>query len=247
MPSLDSRPIVVTGASGNLGRAVCSRLLRAGARVFAITRDETRLRSLLDAMTPAARQSGGALDGIAADLTREEPTEAAFEAAVRRFGAPWGAVLTVGGWTGGRTVRDTAGEELEAMFRLNVGTTFNSARAAMRRFDPESGGRLLTVSSLPVAAGHGLAGAAAYAASKGAVLALTRALAEEGCALRVTVNCLAPEALRTSENAAARLEGDPDALTPPSRVAEAAAFLLSTDAEVITGAVIPFPVGPGAG
>jgi NAD(P)-dependent dehydrogenase (short-subunit alcohol dehydrogenase family) len=196
---------VVTGASGNLGAAVVERLGRAGARVVGLTRED-------------------------ADLTDEEQVEAAYEKALQRHGAIWGAVHCAGGWAGAPFAQ-TEVATFEKMVAINLRSCFLCCRAALRRMRGE--GRIVNVAAITAAALQGVGGSAVYAASKAGVIALTKALAEEGSGVRA--NCVAPGTLRTPAN------GETQGQVPLEDVAEAILYLVSPEAGAINGAVLTFP------
>ena len=219
---LEGLPVVVTGASGNLGAAVCKRLLADGARVAAlVTRAESgdKLRAALGA--------GERVSTHLADLGSQAAAEAALAEAEARHGPLWGAVHTVGGWSGGKRVAEAEVADLDAMLAVNLRTAFVVAGAAMRRFAERRGGRLVTVAAFNVASGTRLAGNAAYAAAKAGLIALTRALAEEGAPLGIRDNCIAPDTLRTPQNAAAMPSADPSHWVSLEDAAAAIALLCS--------------------
>ena len=202
---MKSRCVVVTGSSGNLGSAVVERLERAGARVAALTHKD-------------------------ADLTDESQVEAAYEKALQRYGPLWGSVQCAGGWAGAPFAQ-TEVATFERMIALNLRSCFLCCRAALRRMRGE--GRIVNVAALTAAELQGVGGAAAYAASKAGVIALTRAIAEEGDGVRA--NCVAPGTLRTVAN------GETPGQVPLEDVAEAILYLVYPEAGAINGAVLTFP------
>ncbi|MGZ6144270.1 MAG: SDR family NAD(P)-dependent oxidoreductase [Myxococcales bacterium] len=146
--------VVVTGASGNLGAAVCARLEKEGIEVFRI-------------------------DRAVADLTDEAQVERAYDAALAK-GPLWGAVHTAGAWAGSK-VADTPVATFEKMIAVNLRSTFLCCRAALRRMRE---GRIVNVAAYGPATLSGLAGNGAYAAAKAGVIALTRAIAQESDQVR---------------------------------------------------------------
>ena len=86
-----------------------------------------------------------------------------------------------------------------------------------------------------------MSGSAAYNLSKAAVIALTKAIAEEGAKTGVRCNCVAPETLRTKENEKAMPRADPSRWVPIEDVANAIAYLLSDEADSVNGAVLTLP------
>jgi NAD(P)-dependent dehydrogenase (short-subunit alcohol dehydrogenase family) len=213
---------VVTGAAGDLGSAVCTRLLDDGFRVLALVRrgtDEVDARALKRV----------------AELSDEAQVEAAYDAAAAAFGAVWGAVHCAGGWAGG-TVARTDLATFESMMSINLRSTFLCCRAALRRMGGQ--GRIVNVSAYTAATSTSIAGSAAYTAAKAGVIALTKAIADEGIA-DVRANCVAPGTLRTAKNASAMPDANQDGWVPLTRVAGAIAYLLSADAP--NGAVLTLP------
>lgn len=215
---LSGRSIVVTGASGNLGRAVCARLARDGARVV-----------------PFVHEKRGA-DERQVELTDERAVDAAFEG----IPALWAAVNCAGGWRGGSPVRETPAGIFEAMIATNLRSAFLVSRAALRRFGPE-GGRIVNVTAANAAALVGLAGSAAYAAAKAGVIALTKAIAEEGAATGVRASCVAPGVMRTPQNERAMPGVDSAPWVEVDAVAEAIAFLCDPRSSAVNGAVVTLP------
>ena len=216
------RGVVVTGAAGDLGSAVCKRLLDGGFHVMGLVRKES------DELDPRAVQR-------LADLTDEAQVEAAYDAARAAFGSIWGSVHCAGGWAGG-TVARTELSSFEAMMSINLRSAFLCCRAALRRMGGQ--GRIVNVAAYTAFAAVNIAGSAAYAAAKSGVIALTRAIAEEALP-DVRANCIAPGTLRTARNASAMPDGNHDTWVPLSRAADAIAYLLSPDAP--NGAVLTFP------
>jgi NAD(P)-dependent dehydrogenase (short-subunit alcohol dehydrogenase family) len=215
---LAGRSVVVTGASGNLGRAVCARLAHEGARVVPFVHTKR---------APEER---------AVELTDERSVEAGFEG----ISGLWAAVNCAGGWKGGAPLRDTPLEVFESMIASNLRSAFLVSRAALRRFGPE-GGRIVNVSAAIVASLSGLGGSSAYAAAKAGVIALTKALAEEGATSGVRANCVAPGVMRTPQNERAMPGLDRSRWVRLEDVAEAIAFLCDPRSQAVNGAVVTLP------
>jgi len=223
--------IIVTGASGNVGSALATLLASRGARIAAVG---TR-RDRLQAVTVSLPGTGHlALSDF--DLT--DPVAAtALVAEVRRTCGRLDSVgTTVGGFATAK-LADAGLEQWDAMFSLNVKTTWNIYRAAVPAMREAGGGSLVAIGS---AAGlKGTAEMAAYSATKSAVLRLTESLADELRPDRIRVNAVLPTTIDTPRNRAAMPGADMSRWVKPSEVAEAMAFLLSDQASGITGALLP--------
>jgi len=218
--------IVVTGASGNLGSAVCQKLLAEGASIVALVHRESSRAALAEK-----------LDAKAEVRVAELASEASVAAALEGLGSLYGAVNCAGGWKGGTPVADTPVETFDEMIALNVKSAFVVSREALRR----GAKRIVNVASFTAAQLAGMSGSAAYNMSKAAVIALTKAIAEEGAKTGVRCNCVAPETLRTKENERAMPRADPARWVPIEEVASAIAFLLADGAGSVNGAVLTLP------
>ncbi|MFL5416113.1 MAG: SDR family NAD(P)-dependent oxidoreductase [Myxococcales bacterium] len=217
--------ILVTGASGNLGTAVCRKLL-ASARVVALVHKEGSRAAL-------AEKLGAKAEVRVAELSSESSVAAAFEGT----GPIWGVVNCAGGWKGGSAVAETSLDVFDQMIALNVKSAFVVSREALRR----GARRIVNVASITAAQLAGMSGSAAYNLSKAAVIALTKAIAEEGAQSGVRCNCVAPGPLRTEENQRAMPGVDPARWVSLDSVAEAIVFLLAPDTEALNGAVLTLP------
>lgn len=236
MAALEGRTALVTGASGNLGTAVCRRLLAGGAKVAGLVRSEAAGEELRAALGAAERFAP-----IVGELTDEASAESAVAAVEARLGPLWAAVHTVGGWAGGKPVAQSGLRDLDAMLSVNLKTAFVLARAALRSFELRREGRLVNVAAYTAAVGVKLAGSAAYAASKAGLIGLTRALAEEGAAIGVRANCVAPGTMRTPQNSAGMPAADASRWVALEEVAEAIAFLCDPAASGVNGNVVLLP------
>ncbi|WP_439596300.1 SDR family NAD(P)-dependent oxidoreductase [Falsiroseomonas sp.] len=225
-------PVLVTGAAGNLGRAVAAALAARGATVVGLDRVSAPLEAMLAALPGAGRHM--ALSDL--DLADPAACARAVAAVLARFGRLEGVVQTVGGFAMAPIAED-APPLFEAMFRLNLLTTANLFGAAVAAMRPAGRGSLVAIGAF--AALRAPAGMAAYAASKAGVLRLVEAYAEELKPAGLRVNALLPGTLDTPQNRAAMPEADPAGWVAPAQVAEAACFLLSRAASGITGALLP--------
>ena len=181
---------IVTGGGSGLGAATAERLAQAGCRVAVLDRDAARAEDV------AARIGGIAL---ACDVADAGAAEAAVAEAERRHGTPRILVNCAGIGTAARIVgRDGAMPlaAFERVIRVNLIGTFNLLRlaaTAMSRLDPLDGGeRGVVVNTASIAAYDGQIGQAAYAASKGGIVALTLPAARELARSGIRVLTIAP-------------------------------------------------------
>jgi NAD(P)-dependent dehydrogenase (short-subunit alcohol dehydrogenase family) len=230
--SLAHKTIIVTGAGGNLGAATLLALSRAGAHVVAAERREDAVRQSLAATGDPARHLGVA----DIDLTDEAACTTLVARALERFGRIDGLATTVGGFAAGATADTDAGLLLH-MMQLNAVTTLNILRAVLPPLRAAGGGSVVAVGA--ASAQRPVAGIAAYAASKAAMLCLVGNAAHELRAEGIRVNAVLPGTIDTPQNRAAMPEADAAAWVTPLQIAEVIAFLLSDAASGVTGALVP--------
>ena len=223
--------IVVTGAAGNLGRAVVEAFLAAGGTVCGLDHRQGRLLDLFP-------EHAGTLHIYEnADLTNREALIALGEQIRAEVGQVDVLVNTVGGFTMGERVDQITAETWNKMMDINVRSLLNASATFVPRMLEAGGGKIVTVS-----AGAALKGGArmgAYAAAKAAVLRLTESMAGELKASNIQANCVLPGTIDTPENREAMPNADFDKWVKPDKIARVILFLSSPGAEAITGAAIP--------
>lgn len=225
------RRAVVTGGTGGLGRAVVRRLLENGGRVAVPFRSEPAFQELR-----AATGGPDSLWGAVADVADPAAAARFFAAAAERLGGLDSLAALAGGYSGSGPLESAPDSEIHDMLRINLLTLHASCRAALPHLLAQ-GGSVVTVSSrLAETAGPG---AAAYAASKAAVVSLTRSLAAENRARGVRFNCVVPSIIDTPANRQAMPAADTSKWTSPDAIARVIEFLLSPEAGAVTGAVVP--------
>jgi len=225
--------VLVTGATGALGRAVVRRFAADGARLALVGRNEDRLRRV-------AASAGLADDAwmlALGELTDRAAAQAVVDAVEARFGRVDVLVHLVGGWAGGTPVADLDPAELGRMLDQHLWTTLHVTQAAVPGMVERGFGRVLAVTT-PFATNPAPKGAS-YAVGKAAQETLLRTLARETAGTGVTVNLVQ---VRTIDLRHER-ESEPTAKnanwTTPEEIAEAFASLASPAGDAITGARIP--------
>jgi NAD(P)-dependent dehydrogenase (short-subunit alcohol dehydrogenase family) len=227
------KSIIVAGGTGGLGRAVSLAFLQEGAHVAVTYRDPAELA----AMRTAAGSNAGSLSGNAVDVTDE--------AAVRKFvegilasGTKIDALVNaVGGYAGGIKLWELDPQTFDKMLALNLRSGYTLARSVIPAMLKQKQGALVNVSS-QAAVDHA-AGAAAYAASKAAALAMMDSLAEDVRGTGVRVNTILPSIIDTEANRKAMPKADFGKWPKPEEIARVILFLCSDEARVIHGAAIP--------
>lgn len=226
--------VVVTGAGSGIGAATATLLIARGWQV-----------ACLDRNPEATRKVVGAAPVIACDVSDETAVMRAFAEAHDVLGG-LDALATCAGIFETTPFFEITAEIYRRIHEVNVIGTFLSMREAAKRM--EAGARICTVASVAGLRGGGLSGTAAYASSKGAILALTknaaRALGPKG----IAVNTIAPGVIETPfvagplADAATRqrLEGLTvlNRLGKPEEIAEAIVWLLSPEASYVHGATL---------
>jgi NAD(P)-dependent dehydrogenase (short-subunit alcohol dehydrogenase family) len=213
------RTVVITGAAGNLGRAVASAFS-----------EDTLV--LLD-VKRGSLKDGERQRFIAVDLLDPNSVHAAIQQCKRID------VLCniAGGFRMGSPVHETSDKDWNFLMDLNARTVLNMAGAAVPMMIKSGGGKIVNIGAF--AAQKGAAQMGAYVASKSAVIRLTETMAAELREKNINVNCVLPTIIDTPENRAAMPDADPRRWVAPAALADVIAFLASDAARAIHGAALP--------
>ncbi|HLH09136.1 MAG TPA: SDR family oxidoreductase [Terriglobales bacterium] len=225
--------VIVAGGTGGLGQAVSLAFLREGARVIATYRNGKEF----EALKGAAGASVSNLHGESVDVTDEAAVARSLQRALEKQGRIDALVNTAGGYAGGTKLWELDNRVWDQMFSLNVRSGYVLTRAVVPVMIKQQAGAIVNVSSR--AAVDHAAGAAAYAASKAAALAMMDCLAEDVRGTGVRVNTVLPSIIDTPTNRKFMPLSDFSKWPKPEAIARVILFLCSNDAEVIHGAAIP--------
>lgn len=225
MPSV----AMITGASGNLGRALAGAYEASGTTVVLVDRRRDRLE--------AAHGPEGARLYVAADLTNPDAVEAAARAAMDRFGQIDILCNIAGGFRMGPAVHETPDADFGFMFDINARSVIHTARAVVPRMLAAGRGKIVNVGAY--GALKGSAGMAAYVASKSAVIRITESMAAELAGKGINVNCVLPTTIDTPDNRAAMPKADTSKWVAPGDLANVIVFLTSDAARALHGVALP--------
>ena len=221
---MEGKIVVVTGASGALGKVVVAAALAKGARVAAIDHAASAMKP-----PPQRIELGGV------DLTDATEAKKAIDAAASHFGKLDTLVNIAGGFAF-ETTAEGDPKTWQRMYALNVLTALNASRSAIPHLAASGAGRIVNVGAMgALQAGAGMG---AYAASKAGVHRLTEALAAEWKG-KITVNAVLPSIIDTAANRASMPNADFAKWVRPEELAEVILFLASDAASAVTGALLP--------
>jgi glucose 1-dehydrogenase/3-oxoacyl-[acyl-carrier protein] reductase len=236
---------MVSGASKGIGRAVAVRLAQAGYRIAvtsSVQPDET---------VEAVERVGSAALAIVADFRRPAAAEEAVTQTVAAFGR-LDVLVNNAGVTLDRGILDCTEQDLEDELAINIKATWLAIRAAVPPMTAAGGGRVVNISSIHSLSG--MTGHSIYAATKGAINAMTRQLAVELAPRRIRVNAVVPGLIEVdryySDPTYTRVRGD--AMVPwgrigqPEDVAQAVTFLVSPASDYVTGQLLGVDGGSSA-
>jgi NAD(P)-dependent dehydrogenase (short-subunit alcohol dehydrogenase family) len=231
--NFSGKTVLVAGGTGGLGNAVSLAFLEEGARVAVTYRKEEEYAAL----KKASGAKASALEGSLVDVTDERATTEFVAGLVARHGRLDGLVNTVGGYAGGITLWELEMKVFDAMLSLNLRSGYALARAALPAMLKQQHGSIVNVAA-KAAFDHG-AGAAAYAASKAAAVAMMDSLAADVKGTGVRVNSILPSIIDTATNRRAMPNADFASWPKPDEIAQVILFLCSDNAAVVHGAAIP--------
>jgi len=221
---MEGKIVVVTGASGALGKVVVASALAKGAKVAGIDHAATAIKATRERIE---------LGGV--DLTDSTEARKAIDAAASHFGK-LDALINIAGGFAFETVSDSDPKTWQRMYALNVLTALNASRSAIPYLAASATGRIVNVGAMgALQAGAGMG---PYAASKAGVHRLTEALAAEWKG-KITVNAVLPSTIDTAANRVSMPDADFTKWVRPEELADVILFLASDAASAVTGALLP--------
>ncbi|MBN1218502.1 MAG: SDR family oxidoreductase [Anaerolineae bacterium] len=221
---------LISGATGGLGQAVSLVFHEAGARIVLIGTRREPLETLAGTFDPNRTLP------VAANLIELVEAERVVTTTLERFGRVDILLNLAGGFAGGQPVSQSPTDELNRMLDINLRTTYNLSRAAVKPMMAQKWGRIINTGSRDSLRGR--ANYSAYAISKAAVLRLTESMAAEVQDYGITVNAILPGTIDTEANRQSIPNADFSKWIKPATIAQTLLFLAGENT-AINGAAIP--------
>ena len=235
-----SETVLITGASRGIGRAMALAFAQKG---YAVAANFCQNKAMAQSLQKEITALGGKCLLLQADVSRQEQVEEMFRQAQQQLGDIT-ILINNAAIAQQQLFTDITAEQWRQMFAVNVDGVYHCCQAALPGMIHRKSGRILNIASMWGEVGGSCE--VAYSASKGAVIALTKALAKELALSGITVNCLSPGMINT--DMIAHLSPEDRAITEeeipmgysgqPADVAQAALFLCSPQASYITGQIL---------
>ena len=231
--NFSDKVVLVAGGTGGLGRVVSLAFLEEGARVVVTYRK----REEFVALQSAAGANSSSLRGHDVDVTSEAAVSRLIERVLAEHGRLDALVNAVGGYVGGVKLWELDTKVFEQMLALNLRAGYALSRTVLPAMLQQKRGAIVNVAA-KAAVDHA-AGAAAYAASKAAAVAMMDSLAEDAKGTGVRVNSILPSIVDTEANRKAMPGADFANWPKAEDIARVILFLCSDESKVIHGAAIP--------
>ncbi|MGA2409467.1 MAG: glucose 1-dehydrogenase [Candidatus Binataceae bacterium] len=238
--SLDGRVAIVTGGNGGIGRGIAIGLASAGAAVAILARNPDKTRTIIDEL----RATGARAYAIALDVTDRAALKPAFDEAERELGPVDILVNNAGIALPGGALK-VSPESWDRVIETNLNACFLLAQIAARAMAPRKLGKIINIASEYSRFGNGIA--PSYAASKGALIQLTKSMAIELAPYNIQVNAIVPGWIESDMTAPIKSRPFYDEIlkrTPagrfgtPDECAGAAIFLAAGASDFVTGATL---------
>ena len=244
---MNTKIAIVTGGNSGLGFATAKKLCDNGIKTFIIGRTKEKTEEACAEIGPNAIPVLFDLNDLAgipamiANIAKEGNID---------------ILVNNAGINSKKEFVDVTDEDFESIIHTNIKSVFSISREVLKVMKNHGGGNIVNISSM--ASQYGIPKVIAYTASKGAIEAMTRAMAVELAQYHIRVNCVAPGFIKTKMSAKA-LESDPErknkvlSRTPmgilgePSDIADAVFYFASSDAKFVTGTILPVDGGNSIG
>jgi NAD(P)-dependent dehydrogenase (short-subunit alcohol dehydrogenase family) len=213
------KTVIITGASGNLGKACVEKFLEEGYSVIATTTPGKTL----------GFEVNGSIETYEADLTSEGSAEEVIARIITKHATIDAALLLVGGYASGG-IKETDHAALQKMFTLNFNTAYFVARPLFQQMlQQANGGRIIFVGSRPALIAKDGKRSLGYSLSKSLLFKLADVLNEEGSSSNVTASVVVPSTIDTLANRQSMPKADFTSWVKPEEIADAMAHLCSAE------------------
>ncbi|HSV11964.1 MAG TPA: SDR family oxidoreductase [Hanamia sp.] len=239
---------IVTGGASGIGFAIAEKFVKNNITTIIIGRNEEKLNS-------AKAKLGALCEPVPFDLNHLSAIPELVQSLVKKY-SKIDILVNNAGINLKKEFTEVTDEDFQKIMLTNVQSIFTISREVVKSMIENKNGSIVNISSM--ASQYGLPKVIAYSASKGAIEAMTRAMAVELSPKGIRVNCIAPGFIATDMSAKA-LNNDPErknkvlsrtpmgALGLPSDVGDAALFLATSESAYITGVVLPVDGGNSIG
>ena len=228
--NFSGRQVLITGAAGNLGRALAQAFAAQGAHLV-----------LADLQRESLQQVFGTEDPnqvfLSVDLLDRAAVQSRIAELLTRIARIDVLCHLAGGFRMGEAVHETSDATWDWLLDLNARTLLHVAGAVVPHMIAAGGGRIVNVGAY--SARQGLASMGAYTAAKASVIRLTEAMSAELREKNINVNCVLPTIIDTPQNRAAMPQADPARWVAPADLAQVITFLASDAARAVHGAALP--------
>ena len=232
--TLTNKVVLLTGATGGLGRTILQTCLDRDAVVIAVARSHDSLKSL------EAISSSAQLFPHAADLSVESEVAGLIEKIRADHGKIDMLIHAAGGFKGGARLQDITIEDWHTMLNLNLTSAFIIIKHVLPLMIENQGGNIIAISAtaaLDLSVKKG-----AYVVSKSALNTLIHIIAKEGKSHNIRANAIAPGIIKTKANVQSMPDADSSTWVSPEEIAEMILFLCSPAAKSITGNILSLPL-----
>jgi NAD(P)-dependent dehydrogenase (short-subunit alcohol dehydrogenase family) len=233
MFDFSNQVVVITGALGNLGISTARSFAASGATLGLLDIKSEDLKTTLGEYASSSNHKLFA----PVDMTDAQSVEKAIVGVIEAFGRLDVLFNAAGGYRAGTPLHETELEQWDFMLGLNARSAFLASRAAIPQMLRQGSGKIINVGARPGL--QGSANAAAYSASKSAVIRITESMAAELRGKGINVNCVLPGTMDTPQNRKAMPDAKHEHWVPLQAVADVIQFLASDAARAIHGASIP--------
>ena len=224
---------VISGASGNLGRAIVKKYFQVGSQLILFDRNLDSIKLNI----PELDSNPDRFFLFEADATDPISIENAVSQSLEWTGRIDILVNTVGGYYSGKTLHETPMEKLDFMINLNLNSVFLICKQVIPIMINQRFGKIVNIAARPGL--KGTSKSAAYSAAKSGVIRLTESMSAELKHQGINVNCVIPGTIDTPQNRQSMPESDYSRWVKPDQIADVIFFLTSEEAVAINGAAVP--------